>query len=209
MMPVPATEIGGTAAAQPAPRQMNRFSSPALSLAEKAEFVMFKIFVGNLAQGVTDEDVRHLFERHAQIDDIALPVDEKGRLRGFAIVMIKDPQQGRLALMAARGSRLQGRMLIINQARKKGKAPPKRGSRRASFRARGSGSFGGGGGRPGEGGGGRPYRSGGPPMGPGSFGSPGSSPGPSRPQGDRGPRPGNGRPGGDRRPPERGQRDRF
>ena len=204
MMPVPAVEIGGTAAAQPAPRQMNRFFSPAHWPAEKAEFVMFKIFVGNLAQGVTDEDVRHLFERHAQIDDIALPVDEKGRLRGFAIVMIKDPQQGRLALMAARGSRLQGRMLIINQARKKGKAPPKRGSRRASFRARGSGSFGGG--RPGEGGG-RPFRAGGPPSGPGSFGS-GPSSGQSRPQGDRAPRPGNSRPG-ERRPPERGQRDRF
>jgi RNA recognition motif-containing protein len=116
---------------------------------------MFKIFVGNLGQEASVDDVRAIFERHATIDDIALPADEKGKLRGFAIVMIKDPQQGRLALMAARGSRLRGRMLIINQARKKGKAPPKRGSRRASFRARSSGMYGvkpGGGG--GQGGGG-------------------------------------------------------
>lgn len=121
---------------------------------------MFKIFVGNLGPEVVVDDVRALFERHATIEDIALPQDEKGKLRGFAIVMIKDPQQGRLALMAARGSRLQGRMLIINQARKKGKAPPKRGSRRASFRARASGMYGVKPGGPGGGPGG-PMRSGG------------------------------------------------
>ena len=103
---------------------------------------MFKIFVGNLGQDVAVDDVRQIFERHATIEDIALPADENGKVRGFAIVMIKDPQQGRLALMAARGARLRGRMLIINQARKKGKAPPKRGSRRASFRGRSSGMYG-------------------------------------------------------------------
>jgi len=128
---------------------------------------MFKIFVGNLGPDVAVDDIRALFERHATIEDIALPQDEKGKVRGFAIVMIKDPQQGRLALMAARGSRLHGKMLIINQARKKGKAPPKRGSRRASFRARatgmygvkpGGGGFGGGGG---SGGGPRPGGTGG------------------------------------------------
>lgn len=127
---------------------------------------MFKIFVGNLGPDVAIDDIRALFERHATIDDIALPQDEKGKLRGFAIVMIKDPQQGRLALMAARGSRLHGKMLIINQARKKGKAPPKRGSRRASFRARATGMYGvkpGGGGFGGaSGGGGGPARSSGP-----------------------------------------------
>lgn len=131
---------------------------------------MFKIFVGNLGQEVAVDDVRALFERHATIEDIALPVGENGKLRGFAIVMIKDPQQGRLALMAARGARLHGKMLIINQARKKGKAPPKRGSRRASFRARAtgmygvkpSGGFGGGGGDRGPGASGGGMRSGGP-----------------------------------------------
>jgi RNA recognition motif-containing protein len=152
---------------------------------------MFKIFVGNLGQQATEDDVRALFERHALINDIAIPQDEKGKLRGFAIVMIKDPQQGRLALMAARGSRLHGRMLIINQARKKGAAPPKRGSRRSSFRTRASGMYGVRQG-PGAGGGGgfgsRPPREGGGERGPGvdrdrsgpSFGGGGSD------RGDRG-----------------------
>lgn len=147
---------------------------------------MFKIFVGNLGQEASVDDVRALFERHATIDDIAMPADDKGKLRGFAIVMIKDPQQGRLALMAARGSRLKGRMLIINQARKKGKAPPKRSSRRASFRARASGMYGV---KPGgAGGGGGSMRSG------GSFGAGG---------GGGGGGPGAGGPGRD---PDRGER---
>jgi RNA recognition motif-containing protein len=142
---------------------------------------MFKIFVGNLGQQASEDDVRMLFERHAVINDIAMPTDEKGKLRGFAIVMIKDPQQGRMALLSARGSRLNGRMLIINQARKKGKMPPKRGSRRASFRSRSSGMYGVrqsagggfGGGRPGgdrPGGGPGPGGSGPGPSGPGQFG---------------------------------------
>jgi RNA recognition motif-containing protein len=160
---------------------------------------MFKIFVGNLGQQATEDDVRALFERHALINDIAIPQDEKGKLRGFAIVMIKDPQQGRLALMAARGSRLHGRMLIINQARKKGAAPPKRGSRRSSFRTRASGMYGVRQG-PGAGGGGgfgsRPPREGGSERGPApgadrdrsgpGFGSGGGRQGPGSDRGDRG-----------------------
>jgi RNA recognition motif-containing protein len=158
---------------------------------------MFKIFVGNLGQDVAVDDVRQIFERHATIEDIALPADENGKVRGFAIVMIKDPQQGRLALMAARGARLRGRMLIINQARKKGKAPPKRGSRRASFRGRSSGMYG--------------VRSSGPPSGPGGgpsrFGGGGGAPGTARPdRPDRGERPSNRPPrppGNDRGEPRR------
>jgi RNA recognition motif-containing protein len=149
---------------------------------------MFKIFVGNLGPQATEDDVRALFERHALINDIALPTDEKGKLRGFAIVMIKDPQQGRMALLSARGSRLNGRMLIINQARKKGKTPQKRGSRRASFRSRSSGMYGvrqGGPGGFGGGGRGGPFSPGG---GRGNGPSPGGQggrssfgPGPQRP----------------------------
>jgi RNA recognition motif-containing protein len=161
---------------------------------------MFKIFVGNLGHDVVVDDVRALFERHATIEDIALPVGENGKLRGFAIVMIKDPQQGRLALMAARGSRLGGRMLIINQARKKGKAPPKRSSRRASFRARATGMYGV---KPSGPGGGPSRGPGGPgPVGPGSGRGDRAEGGGYRP--DRGGYGG----GGGRSPRDRDSRDR-
>lgn len=86
---------------------------------------MFKIFVGNLSYNTTADAVRQLFVRHADVDDVALPVDaETGKLRGFAIVMIKDEQKGLAAIAAMRGARLDGRSLVINPARKKGDPPP-------------------------------------------------------------------------------------
>jgi nucleolin len=101
---------------------------------------MFKIFVGNLGPtGVTEEAIRTLFSRYVDIEDIALPMDEAtGKLRGFAIVMVRDEQKARAAMAAVRGSRLNGRPLIINQARKKGKVPLRREYRRG-FRAKGGG----------------------------------------------------------------------
>jgi RNA recognition motif-containing protein len=104
---------------------------------------MFKIFVGNLTPNTTADAIRELFSRHADVDDVALAINpETGKPRGFAIVMIRDEQQGKSAIQMLRGARLNGKALIINQARKKG--APKPASRRGGpgFRARsGGGSF--------------------------------------------------------------------
>lgn len=114
---------------------------------------MFKIFVGNLSPRTTAEELHRLFIRHAVISDIAVPVDEAtGKPRGFAIVMIKDEAQALAAIDALRGSRLDGRSLVINRARKKGEAPPPKPERRrgggVNIRRGGGGGGGGGGGRP-------------------------------------------------------------
>lgn len=97
---------------------------------------MFKIFVGNLAVTTDADSIRELFSRHADVDDIALPINEAtGKSRGFAIVMIKDEQQARYAMRALRGTRLDGRTLVINQARKKGKVK-QQAQRQTMFRMR-------------------------------------------------------------------------
>ncbi|MCI0630439.1 MAG: RNA-binding protein [Phycisphaerales bacterium] len=105
---------------------------------------MFKIFVGNLSFNTTADSLKKLFSRHADVDDIAMAVDpETGKLRGFAIVMIRDENQGRAAIAALRNSRLDGRTLLINEARKKGDPPPpKRENRRGSGHSGGSGGGG-------------------------------------------------------------------
>lgn len=128
---------------------------------------MFKIFVGNLSSTTTEDSLRRLFGRYAEVDDIAIPLDtETGKPRGFAIVMIKDEMRGKAAMIATRGTRLDGKALVVNQAYKKGKAPPKRDRRTSSrylARGRGRPSSGGsssGGNGPG-GTGGAPYSGGG------------------------------------------------
>jgi hypothetical protein len=87
---------------------------------------MFKIYVGNLDQRVTIEQVRELFSPFATIEDAVLVSDSAtGKGKGFAIVMIRDAEIGRAAVKATQGKRLLGKTLTINEVMKKGKAAAK------------------------------------------------------------------------------------
>lgn len=165
---------------------------------------MFKIYVGNISFRTTGDDLRLLFGKHAEIEDVAIPIEpETNKPRGFGIVMIRDQMQGRRAIAALRSTMLDGRRLVINEIRPKGKKAPRPSSRpfRSRFRAGGSsgggggyrggsGGFGGGQGGAGGGSGGSPgsSRPGGPssrPGGPGSRPGPGTGPGQGSGQGPR------------------------
>lgn len=87
---------------------------------------MFKIYVGNLDPRVTIEQVRELFSPFATIEDAVLASDAKtGKAKGFAIVMVRDPEIGRAAVKATQGKRLLGKTLTINEVMKKGAAAAK------------------------------------------------------------------------------------
>jgi hypothetical protein len=87
---------------------------------------MFKIYVGNLDQRVKIEQIRELFAPFATIEDAVLATDTKtGKPKGFAIVMVRDPEIGRAAVKATQGKRLLGKTLTINEVVKKGKAAAK------------------------------------------------------------------------------------
>ncbi|MBL9120969.1 MAG: hypothetical protein JNL80_13750 [Phycisphaerae bacterium] len=86
---------------------------------------MFKIYVGNLDYKVKIEQLRELFTVYAPIEDLVIPTDpETNRAKGFAIVMIRDPELGQAAVKAMQGKRLMGRELVVNEAVKKKKATP-------------------------------------------------------------------------------------
>lgn len=87
---------------------------------------MFKIFVGNLDTRVTIEQVRELLSPFVTIEDAVLVTDPTtGKPKGFAIVMVRDPELGRTAVKATQGKRLLGKTLVINEVMKKGKAAVK------------------------------------------------------------------------------------
>lgn len=87
---------------------------------------MFKIYVGNLDPRVTIAQVREIFSPFATIEDAVLVSDAKtGKLKGFAIVMIRDEEIGRAAVKATQGKRLLGKTLTINEVMKKGAAAAK------------------------------------------------------------------------------------
>ncbi len=86
---------------------------------------MFKVYVGNLDSRVTADVLRPLFEPFGDLDEIIVAVDPKtNRSRGFAIVLFRDPLKGQLAIETLTGRRINGRTVVINEALKRGKAPP-------------------------------------------------------------------------------------
>jgi RNA recognition motif. (a.k.a. RRM, RBD, or RNP domain) len=121
---------------------------------------MFKIYVGNLDPRVKIEQVRELFSPFVTIEDAVLVNDTKsGKPKGFAIIMVRDPDLGRAAVKATQGKRLLGKTLTINEVMKKGQAAAKsakearQGPFGPHFNRQGGGVGGRGGGGPRAGGG--------------------------------------------------------
>ncbi len=100
------------------------------------------IYVGNLAYNATDEELRSAFEAFGQVTSVKIVRDrDTGRSRGFAFVEMEDGEGAQNAVAEMNGKDLNGRNLVVNEARP---------------REQGGGGFGGGGGggRGGYGGGG-------------------------------------------------------
>ena len=100
---------------------------------------MKKLYVGNLAWGVTDDDLQQLFAEYGSVSSAVVISDrETGRSRGFGFVELETGAEE--AIEALDGQDFQGRPLRVNEAQSKG-----------------GGGGGGRGGNRGGGGGGRPF----------------------------------------------------
>ena len=102
------------------------------------ELILKKLYVGNLAWAVADDDLQGLFAEYGSVASAVVITDrESGRSRGFGFVEMEDGADQ--AIEALNGQDFKGRPLRVNEAQSK-----ERGGR-------------GGGNRGGGGGGGRPF----------------------------------------------------
>src|ERR1051325_2953250 len=107
-----------------------------------------KLFVGNLAYSVTENDLQDLFSQHGTVLEVNLMLDRmSGRSRGFAFVTMESKEAATAAIEALNGKNWEGRNLTVNEARPRGE----RSERSSRF---GGGGAGGGGGSRGGGRGG-------------------------------------------------------
>jgi cold-inducible RNA-binding protein len=103
-----------------------------------------KLYVGNLAYGVTDSDLAKMFEPYGTVESAQVIMDrDTGRSKGFGFVQMKTEQEAQAAIAALNGQESGGRALTVNEARPR--------------TDRGGGGGGGGGGGRGRSGGGRRY----------------------------------------------------
>jgi len=110
-----------------------------------------KIYVGNLAYEVTEDELAAEFGAFGKVESVAIPSDKfSGRPKGFAFVEMASKAEGDAAIAGLNGKALKERTLIVNEARPR---------ENTSFNNRRSGGGGGhGGGRGGFSGGGRSRR---------------------------------------------------
>ena len=78
------------------------------------------IYVGNLAYGVTEEDIQELFAEHGEVTKVNLIVDrETGNSKGFAFVEMAIQFEREKAIKELNEKPLKGRNLKVNQAKPK------------------------------------------------------------------------------------------
>ena len=93
-----------------------------------------KLFVGNLAYTVTDDELRDVFAQSGACESASVVVDrETGQSRGFGFVLMATPEDAERARKQLDGTDLKGRRLRIDEANDQtaGRAGP---GRRAAAR---------------------------------------------------------------------------
>jgi cold-inducible RNA-binding protein len=107
-----------------------------------------KLYVGNLAYGVTDRDLEQMFAAHGTVESAQVIMDrDTGRSKGFGFVEMKSDQEAQAAIAALNGQESGGRTLTVNEAK-----PKTEGGRGGAGGGGGRGGYGGGGGGGGYGG---------------------------------------------------------
>ena len=104
-----------------------------------------KLYVGNLSYQTTEDELRSHFEQAGTVSSCDLILDKfTSKSRGFAFVEMGSQEDAENAVKTLSGQELDGRALVINEARPREERPPRSGG----------GGYGGGGGGYGGGGGG-------------------------------------------------------
>jgi cold-inducible RNA-binding protein len=116
-----------------------------------------KMYVGNLAYDVTEDELAAEFGTYGKVESVAIPADKlSGRPRGFAFVEMASKSEAEAAIAGLNGKTLKDRTIVVNESRPR---PDNRGGGSYGNRRGGYGSGGGyGGSRGGRSGGGRQRR---------------------------------------------------
>ena len=114
-----------------------------------------KLYVGNLAYSVRDDSLLQAFSQFGHVASAKVMMDrETGRSKGFGFVEMGSDAEAQAAINGMNGQALEGRAIVVNEARPREERP-------GGFGGGGGGRSGGGGGGYGGGGGGGGYGGGG------------------------------------------------
>ena len=79
-----------------------------------------KLYVGNLAYNLGDSELEKLFTPYGVVSSAQVIKDrDNGRSKGFGFVELGSSQEGQAAISALHGKDVDGRTLVVNEARPK------------------------------------------------------------------------------------------
>jgi len=111
-----------------------------------------KLYVGNLAYGVSSSDLEQMFAAFGTVQSAQVIVDrDTNRSKGFGFVEMGTDQEAQAAIAGMSGKEVDGRQLTVNEAK------PREDRGGGGGGGGGRGGYGGGRGGHGGGGGGRRY----------------------------------------------------
>ena len=114
-----------------------------------------KLYVGNLAYSIRDEDLQQSFSQFGTVTSAKVMMDrETGRSKGFGFVEMGSDAEAQSAINGMNGQALAGRAVVVNEARPREERPGGFGGGRGGYGGGGGGGYGGGGGGRSGGGGG-------------------------------------------------------
>ena len=86
-----------------------------------------KLYVGSLSYSTTDESLRKHFSQAGAVTSATVVMDKMtGRSRGFGFVEMATDEESDNAVQTLNGKELDGRALVVNEARPLTERPPRR-----------------------------------------------------------------------------------
>jgi RNA recognition motif-containing protein len=77
-----------------------------------------KIYVGNLASSLTDEDLKKAFEAFGQVESAVVVRDQySNQSKGFSFVEMPEYSEAKEAISGLNGKEISGRSLNVNEAK--------------------------------------------------------------------------------------------
>ena len=86
----------------------------------KKEIIKMNVYVGNLNYDLSEDDLKQAFEEFGEVTSAKIISDRySGRSKGFGFVEMSSDDEAKAAIEALSGKELNGRTMVVNEARPK------------------------------------------------------------------------------------------
>ncbi len=84
-----------------------------------------RLYIGNLSYNTTENQLQDLFAQHGPVTEVDLIMDKfSGRPRGFGFITMETKEGAEAAIQALNGKNVDGRDLMVNEARPREERAP-------------------------------------------------------------------------------------